>query len=104
MSGYDLNGYDNSDFASFSQEAEPVKQLPSLPVDEVLPKADETINKKQVTFEDEDSEPQAIIPQEPKKEPESDMFTKVNEFLAENSIYLFVVLILAIAFLYSRYY
>jgi hypothetical protein len=106
MSSYELNGYDSSDFASFDQEAEPVQQLPTLPIDEVLPKADESINKKKVSFEDPENEPQiqAIIPQEPKKEPKTDIYTKVNEFLAENSIYLFVILVLAIIYLYNKYY
>jgi hypothetical protein len=104
----DLGGYDNSNFASFAEEQAPeVQQLPSLPVDEVLPKADETINKKQVSFEEDaqDESLQKIVPQEKKekKNPKDNQFSLMN-FVSENSIYMLALLLVIGVYFYNKYY
>jgi hypothetical protein len=104
----ELNGYDNGDFASYSQEAPHVQQLPSLPIDDVLPKADKDINTKKVKFMDEepndDPHLQTIIPQEKTQQPVIDRYKQLYDIVVENSIYIFIVFVLLFAYLYTQYY
>ena len=110
MSNIDLNGFDKSDFASFSNDNIEMQQLPSLPIDDVLPKADKSINEKQknVSFEQNeiDESLQTIVPNEKKEEKEEkeDVLTKLYIFFQENLIFLIVLLFLIVIMLHRHYY
>lgn len=102
-----IDGYDTLNYATFDNESEQVQQLPSLPVDEVLPKADADINDKQVKFKEPPEEStekyqdaNVILPKEPPKQPEVDYFAEISEYLP----YIFAVLFIAIAYYFSQRY
>tara|TARA_B110000977_G_scaffold84695_1_gene113103 strand:- start:15730 stop:16053 length:324 start_codon:yes stop_codon:yes gene_type:complete len=107
MSAHDLQGFDNNHFASFSRQSDDTKveQLPSVPIDDVLPKVDESIQKK-VQFDDEkvDESLHSILPEEPKEETKIDVFQQLCEMCTDNWYFFVAIIILLLAFLYSRYY
>lgn len=99
------DAYDNSDYANFDSSEEIVTQLPSLPVDEVLPKVNE-LEKKQVTFKeppDESSKPEAnvILPKEdPKPTENNQLFDLIVEYVP----YILAILLVVIAIYYNKYH
>ena len=105
MSSIDLNGYDKSDFASFENENIQVQQWPSLPMEDVVPKADKLINAKHVSCGKNenvtDESLQTIIPSETKEEEKDD--DNLYKFVQENLLFVFIVLFL-VAIMVHRYY
>ena len=100
------DAYYNSDYADFDSSEEIVTQLPSLPVDEVLPKVNNEIEKKQVKFKeppDEYSQPEAnvILPKEDSKQTQDN---KLFDLVVEYIPYILAILLVVIAIYYNKYY
>ena len=108
-----LDGYNISDFATFDHEdIDKPQQLPTIPVDEVLSKADEKVSsneRKTVTFEDEVPQKPTesiIIPSQPitSNEPSKDLQKTpcTSIVFADYGFYLFMVILAY--FIYKQYY
>lgn len=95
-----LEGFSTDDYANFDTSAPVVTQLPSLPVDQVLPKAVSKIAKKEaekiVTFED----PVETVPVIKATPDESE--TK-HYFCKNNAMVIIAVLLLLAAYYYKEY-
>ena len=101
-----LDGYDSSDFASFDNVQETPKQLPSLPVDDVLPQADAQ-TKKSVSFEEDTYDNIAanvILPKKEESEPKPKIANYLQNVLEEYGPYLFAIIFILVAYWYSQYY
>lgn len=103
-----IDGYDSSNFASFDSNEEP-QQLPNLPVDDVLPQADE-VNRNEpkptVQFKESDEtipEPNVILPQS-KKEKEESPSLNIQDIISDYMPYIFAVIFILIAYWYSQRY
>jgi len=101
----ELDGYDSTNFANFDHESSE-QQLPSLPVDDILPQADEA-NIKSVTFDDQqmtssDQQDANIVLE--KEHIEEDTTYDFFKYLAEYSPYIFALVFIFIAYWYSRQY
>ena len=103
-----IKGFENSDYATFNYEAtETVKQLPSIPIDQVLPQANAEIDQKQVTFSEPiESEPieslQTIVPSQNKQLENGE--NQNYSLLADFGIYIVVILMLVAIFYYRTHY
>ena len=103
-----LEGFDNNDFAKFDTETPTIQQLPSLPIDNVLPKANKDVEKTVHFQGSEDvieSQPDAnlILPSQP-SEPESTVMDQFKQFFEEYSPYIFALVFILIAYWYSKKY
>ena len=98
-----LEGFDNNDFASFNSEEPEVQQLPSLPIDNVLPKANESVQFKEDEEVIENHDANVILPTKPTK-PEESNVDSVVQFLADYSPYIFALIFLLVAYWYSQKY
>lgn len=103
-----LEGFDNNDYASFDTESNEVQQLPTLPVDNVLPKANDDVTKSVQFKESEEvieSTPDAnvILPSQP-NEPEVTTMDTLKKLFDEYSPYIFALIFILIAYWYSQKY
>ena len=103
-----LEGFDNNDYASFDTQSSEVQQLPSLPIDNVLPAANKDVTKS-VQFKDSEevienkSIANLIIPSLP-KEPEVSAMDTLKQLFDEYSPYIFALIFILIAYWYSQKY
>lgn len=106
-----LDGYDLSNFATFDNISEPPKQLPSLPIDDVLPKADVQsqvqTEKKSVSFEEEAPEKieaNVILPKKQEAKSDFQLSDSVQKIFEECGPYLFAIIFIIVAYWYSQRY
>lgn len=98
-----IDGYESSTYANFDTEPAPSQDLPALPVDEVLPKANDDVTKK-VTFEDsiqESNDANVILPKEDDEDiPKFDYMRKFMDYAP----FVFALLFVLFAYWYSTTY
>lgn len=107
-----IDGFSTSEYADFGATTPTVSQLPSLPIDQVLPKIDKKIaeneKSKSVTF----SEPVELKESEPiisnvkeneTSESKIDFISSICKFGQENMIIIVSILLVALAYYYKEY-
>ena len=103
-----LEGFDNNDFASFDSQEPTVQQLPSLPVDDVLPEANKDVSKTVQFKENEEMivnpEANVILPSQSSVSESSTTMDILKSTLEEYSPYIFALIFILIAYWYSQKY
>ena len=109
-----IAGFDEGNFATFeSHDTSNIQKLPSLPVDDILPKAnsDVSINEKsKVSFKEHEetipseNDANVILPTHPEEEPKPDTMEMIQNFLSEYGAYIFAIIFVFVAYWYSQKY
>ena len=109
-----FEGFSTSDYADFGDSVPTVSQLPSLPIDQVLPKTDQKISEnersKSVTFSEPIEQLKVAEPiilnstvnaDDSKSKP--DYINIICKFGQDNIILIMAIILVALAYYYKEY-
>ena len=109
-----IDGYDEGNFATFeTNDTSEIQKLPSLPVDDILPKANSHVSENKtskVSFKDQeetipsDNDANVILPTHQEEEPTPDTMEMIQNFLSEYGAYIFAIIFVFVAYWYSQKY
>ena len=109
-----IDGFDEGNFATFeTNDTSEIQKLPSLPVDDILPKANSHVSENEtskVSFKEQeetipsDNDANVILPTPNEEESKSDIMEIIQNFLSEYGPYIFAIIFVIVAYWYSQKY